>query len=56
MINNNEVDYPSSSGKPSLPPNSPDSKTVIPSTLRTVRRKLDSYDYLYYRIYLFLFP
>ena len=40
MINNNEVNNSHSSRKPALPPNSPNSKTVIPSTLRTLRRKV----------------
>jgi hypothetical protein len=44
MINNNEVNNSHSSRKRLLPPNSPDSKTVIPSILRTLRRRLDTDD------------
>jgi len=39
MINNHKVN-----NSHSLPPNSTDSKTVIPSTLKTLKRKLITYD------------
>jgi len=40
-ISNDEFNHSHSSRKCPLPPNSPDSKTVIPSTLKILRRKLD---------------
>jgi len=51
MINNDDVNYLSSSRKRPLLPNSSDSKAVTPSTLGTVRRKLNSDDPLYDPLY-----